>query len=57
MIYTTDAGLILGVLSLDIADGQVQAIHAVINPDKLQHIGPVGDLRGLVEQARGRPPQ
>jgi RNA polymerase sigma-70 factor, ECF subfamily len=54
MIFTTDDGLILGVLSLDIADGQVQAIHAVINPDKLQHLGPVGDLRGLVEQSRGR---
>lgn len=52
MIFTTDDGLILGVLSLDIADGQVQAIHAVINPDKLQHLGPVGDLRALVEQTR-----
>ncbi len=61
MIFTTDDGLVLGVLSLDIADGQVQALHAVVNPDKLQHLGPVGDLRTLVEQARvhsaARPPQ
>ena len=61
MIFTTDGGLVLGVLSLDIADGQVQALHAVVNPDKLQHLGPVGDLRTLVEQARmhsaARPPQ
>ncbi len=54
MIFTTHDGLILGVLSLDIADGQVQAIHAVINPDKLQHLGPVGDLRALVQQGRTR---
>jgi RNA polymerase sigma-70 factor, ECF subfamily len=53
-IFTSADGLILGVLSLDIAEGQVQAIHAVVNPDKLQHLGPVGDLRALVEQARAR---
>jgi DNA-directed RNA polymerase specialized sigma24 family protein len=29
---------------LDVADGVVQAIHAVVNPDKLGHIGPVSDL-------------
>ncbi|HWF42666.1 MAG TPA: hypothetical protein VN683_11340, partial [Acidothermaceae bacterium] len=54
MIFTTDDDLILGVLSIDIADGQVQAIHAVINPDKLQHLGAVGDLRALVEATRVR---
>jgi RNA polymerase sigma-70 factor, ECF subfamily len=60
MMFTTHDGLVLGVLSLDIADGQVQALHAVVNPDKLQHLGPVGDLRTLVEQTRaggGEPPQ
>jgi RNA polymerase sigma-70 factor (ECF subfamily) len=53
MMFTTDDGLLLNVLSLDIADGQVQAIHAVVNPDKLRHLGPVGDLRALVDKARG----
>ncbi|HEY3923384.1 MAG TPA: RNA polymerase sigma-70 factor [Acidothermaceae bacterium] len=60
MMFTTHDGLVLGVLSLDIADGQVQALHAVVNPDKLQHLGPVGDLRTLVEETRvrgGEPPQ
>ena len=32
---------------LDIADGQIQTVHAMANPDKLQHLGPVGDLRAL----------
>lgn len=52
MMFTTVDGLVLGVLSLDIAEGQVQALHAVVNPDKLQHLGPVGDLRELVERTR-----
>jgi RNA polymerase sigma-70 factor (ECF subfamily) len=35
---------ILYVLSLDIADGQIQGIRSVVNPDKLRHLGPVSDL-------------
>lgn len=54
MMFTTGDGLILNVLSLDIADGQIQAIHAVVNPDKLRHLGPVGDLNALVHKARAR---
>lgn len=37
-------GNVLGVMTLDIADGQVQAVRSVVNPDKLRHLGPVGDL-------------
>src|SRR5918997_841248 len=33
------AGTLLGVAVLDIADGQIQAVHSVVNPDKLRHIG------------------
>jgi RNA polymerase sigma-70 factor (ECF subfamily) len=35
---------VIGVFSLDIADGQVQAIRSIVNPDKLRHLGPVSDL-------------
>ena len=35
-------------MALDIADGRVQAIHSVVNPEKLRHLGPVGDLRELL---------
>ena len=40
---------VVNVLVLDIADGLVQAIRSVVNPDKLHHLGPVSDvaLRGL----------
>lgn len=35
---------VLYVLSLDIADGQIQGISGIVNPDKLHHLGPVSDL-------------
>jgi Sigma-70, region 4/SnoaL-like domain len=38
---------VLSVFALDIADGMVQTIRAVVNPDKLGHIGPVSDLARL----------
>jgi RNA polymerase sigma-70 factor (ECF subfamily) len=37
-------GLVLSVVELDVAEGVVQAIHGVVNPDKLRHIGPVSDV-------------
>ncbi len=38
---------VVGVLELDVAGGVVQAIHSVINPDKLSHLGPVSDVARL----------
>jgi RNA polymerase sigma-70 factor (ECF subfamily) len=35
---------VLYALSLDIADGQIQGVHSIVNPDKLRHLGPVSDL-------------
>jgi RNA polymerase sigma-70 factor (ECF subfamily) len=43
---------ILNVLSVDIADGRVQTIRAILNPDKLRHLGPVGDIARLAREAR-----
>ena len=37
-------GRIHSVVSLDIADGQVQAVRGIVNPDKLRHLGPVADV-------------
>jgi RNA polymerase sigma-70 factor (ECF subfamily) len=34
-------GRLLTVLSLDVVQGRVQAIRAVVNPDKLGHLGPI----------------
>jgi RNA polymerase sigma-70 factor (TIGR02957 family) len=43
---------LIGVWALDIADGQITNISVVVNPDKLAHLGPVGDLRSLGRSAK-----
>jgi RNA polymerase sigma-70 factor (TIGR02957 family) len=37
-------GRVVSVFALDIADGLVQAVRSVVNPDKLQHVGPTSDM-------------
>ena len=44
-------GRVVSVFELDVADGLVQAIRAVVNPDKLGHLGPVSDVARLPEKA------
>jgi RNA polymerase sigma-70 factor (ECF subfamily) len=48
-------GRLLGVLALDIADGRVQTVRSIVNPDKLHHLGPVGDLNALLAGDAGAP--
>ena len=48
-------GRLLGVLALDIADGRVQTVRSIVNPDKLHHLGPVGDLNALLAGDGGAP--
>jgi RNA polymerase sigma-70 factor (ECF subfamily) len=45
-------GRITNVFVLDVADGVVQTIRSVINPDKLHHLGPVADVRALMRRRR-----
>jgi RNA polymerase sigma factor (sigma-70 family) len=42
-------GRVVTVFALDVVDGMVQTIRAVVNPDKLGHVGPVSDLARLPE--------
>jgi RNA polymerase sigma-70 factor, ECF subfamily len=51
-IFHTADGKIASVVGLEIADGQVQAIQSVVNPDKLRHLGAVADMRSLMRAAR-----
>ena len=53
-IVEDEEGRVYGVMALDIADGQVQGILSVVNPDKLGHVGPVGDARAYLAARRGR---
>jgi RNA polymerase sigma-70 factor (TIGR02957 family) len=43
VVYDTE-GRVVSVFALDIVDGLVQAIRSVVNPDKLQHLGPTSEL-------------
>jgi RNA polymerase sigma-70 factor, ECF subfamily len=36
-------GSVISVLALDIADGRVQGVRGIVNPEKLRHLGPVVD--------------
>ena len=47
-----EAGRLVSLMTLDIADGVVQTIRRVTNPDKLRHLGPLADVRGLLQQRR-----
>ena len=46
-------GALIGAMSLDLAADGVVGVNSVVNPDKLAHLGPVGDMRALLRQGRG----
>ena len=42
-------------MTLEVLDGRIQTIRSVVNPDKLGHVGPVGDgwaVAGEIKRAR-----
>ena len=43
-------GRLISVWALDIAGGQIQGVASVVNPEKLAHLGPVADVRALLER-------
>jgi RNA polymerase sigma-70 factor (ECF subfamily) len=49
-IFRDRDGKVLYVMSLDVLDGQVQAIRSVSNPDKLRHVGPVADAWSVARE-------
>jgi RNA polymerase sigma-70 factor (TIGR02957 family) len=51
VLFSDREDRLISVMSLDVAEGQVQAVDSIINPDKLRHLGPLADLDTLV---RGR---
>ncbi len=51
-LFVDDNGAVLSAMALDIADGQIQGINSVVNPDKLRHLGEVGDAWALLEKVR-----
>ena len=37
-------GRIVNVVAVDVADGRIQRVHSILNPDKLRHLGLVSDI-------------
>jgi RNA polymerase sigma-70 factor (TIGR02957 family) len=53
LVFEHEGGLI-GAIVLDIADGQIQSVNSIVNPDKLQHLGPVADVRAMMRRRAAR---
>lgn len=51
-LFLDDQERLLAVWALDIADGEVTGIRSIVNPDKLAHLGPVGDAKAILRSAR-----
>jgi RNA polymerase sigma-70 factor (TIGR02957 family) len=49
-LFLDPEGRLVGVMILDVAEGQIQGVSSIVNPDKLQHLGPVGDVRALLRR-------
>jgi RNA polymerase sigma-70 factor (TIGR02957 family) len=47
-VFRTEDGLVLSVLVLDVAEGRIQGVRSIVNPDKLRHLGPVADLNAIL---------
>jgi RNA polymerase sigma-70 factor (TIGR02957 family) len=50
-LYLDAQQRLVGVVALDSAGGQITGINSIVNPDKLKHLGPVGDFGSLVRSA------
>jgi len=48
-------GRLINVMALEIDKGEVRGVSSVVNPDKLQHLGPVADLTALLASESAGP--
>jgi RNA polymerase sigma-70 factor (ECF subfamily) len=53
-MFRDPSGRLMYVVTIDIADGVVQTVRSVINPDKLRHLGPLANVRALLRERRER---
>jgi RNA polymerase sigma-70 factor (ECF subfamily) len=47
-MFIAPDGRLMYVMTVDVADGVVQTVRSVINPDKLRHLGPLADVRAML---------
>jgi RNA polymerase sigma-70 factor (ECF subfamily) len=51
-LWHDSSGRLVSAMTLDIADGAVQTIRSVVNPEKLSHLGTPADLRALLRERK-----
>ena len=51
-LFLDGEGAVISAMALDIAEGQIQGISSIVNPDKLQHLGRVADAWALLQQIK-----
>jgi RNA polymerase sigma-70 factor (TIGR02957 family) len=49
-LFLDREGRLISVISLDVAEGQIQGVSGIVNPDKLRHLGPLADLDALLRE-------
>jgi RNA polymerase sigma-70 factor (TIGR02957 family) len=54
IVVTDGEGRMVSVMALEIGNGQVTAISSIVNPEKLGHLGEVGDVRALMKRTTSR---
>jgi RNA polymerase sigma-70 factor (ECF subfamily) len=42
---------LIGVCALDVGAGRITGVRAIVNPDKLVHLGPLADYRSVLRSA------
>jgi RNA polymerase sigma-70 factor (ECF subfamily) len=52
----TNEGALIAVWALDVVDDTVRAVHSVVNPDKLRHLGKVENLGDYLKRGSGTSP-
>jgi RNA polymerase sigma-70 factor, ECF subfamily len=52
VVFRGPHGGIFSVMSFEVVDGRVATIRSIVNPDKLDHLGPVESLREVLDGAR-----
>ena len=53
-LYVDAEQRLIGVMAIDTAGGQITGINAIVNPDKLTHLGPIADYPSLLRSAGRR---
>jgi RNA polymerase sigma-70 factor, ECF subfamily len=49
-VFRDRGGKVVNTMALDVLGGRIQTIRAVINPDKLRHVGPVADAWAVARE-------